>query len=100
MNAKGTSHKKRFTSLGGIIVHNSFLINGDKVFPVAKQNVSINAGHIFDNDGISAPCFGLNTSLNSVALTKLYLGTKWNLDSAVTKNASQSMTVEYTLTEV
>lgn len=96
----GSRTNERFTSLGGIIIHNSFLINGDKVFPVAKQNVAINAGHIFGNDGISAPCFGLNTSLNSVALTKLYLATKWNLDSAVTKNASQSMTVEYTLTEV
>ena len=96
----GSRTNERFTSLGGIIIHNSFLINGDKVFPVAKQNVAINAGHIFGNDGISAPCFGIGGSLNSVALTKLYLGTKWNLDSAVTKNASQSMTVEYTLTEV
>ena len=81
-------------------MHDSFLINGDKVFPVLKKNVSIGAGHIFGNDGISAPCFGLNTSLNSVAVSKLYLATKWTLDSAVTKNASQSMTVEYTLTEV
>lgn len=96
----GSRTNERFTSLGGIIVHNSFLINGDKVFPVAKQNVAINSGHIFGNDGISAPCFGIGGSLNSVAVTKLYLGTKWTLDSAVTKNASQSMTVEYTLTEV
>ena len=96
----GSRTNERFTSLGGIIIHNSFLINGDKVFPVAKQNVAINSGHIFGNDGISAPCFGIGGSLNSVAVTKLYLGTKWTLDSAVTKNASQSMTVEYTLTEV
>lgn len=96
----GSRTNERFSTLGGIIVHNSFLINGDKVFPVAKQNVAIGAGHIFGNDGVSAPCFGINTTLNSVAVTKLYLGTKWTLDSAVTKNASQSMTVEYTLTEV
>lgn len=96
----GSRTNERFASLGGIIVHDSFLINGDKVFPVAKKNVAINAGHIFGSDGVSAPCFGINTTLNSVAVTKLYLATKWNLGGAVTKNASQSMTVEYTLTEV
>lgn len=96
----GSRTNERFTSMGGIIVHNSFLINGDKVFPVARQNVAINASCIYGTDGISSPCFGINTSLNSVAVSKLYLATKWNLENAVTKNASQSMTVEYTLTEV
>lgn len=97
----GSRTNERFCSLGGIIVHDSFLINGDKIFPVAKKNVPISAGHIYANDdGISAPCFGIGSSLNSVAVSKLYLATNWNLDNAVTKNASQSMTVEYTLTEV
>lgn len=97
----GSMTNERFTNMGGIIVHNSFLINGDKVFPVAKQNVSIAAGHHLGNpDSISAPSFGIGTNLNMISACKLYLATKYNLPSAVTKTSAQSMTVTYELTEV
>ena len=97
----GSRTNERFTNMGGIIVHNSFLINGDKVFPVANQNVSIRAGHHLGTpDAISSSAFGIETSLNSIAVCKMYLGSKWNLDSAITKNSSQSMTLEYTLEEI
>lgn len=97
----GSRTNERFTNMGGIIVHNSFLINGDKVFPVEKQNVSIAAGHHLGNpDSISAPSFGIGSNLNMISICKLYLATKFNLDTPVTKTSAQSMTVEYTLTEV
>lgn len=92
---------ERFVSLGEIIVHDSFLINGDKAFQVASKDTSYATGaSYYEKENISSPVFGLNASMNMVSVTKLYLATKWTLDSAVTKNASQSMTVEYTLTEV
>ena len=92
---------ERFASLGGVIVHESFLVNGDKAFGVAPKSTSYATGANYtEKERISSPVFGLNTSMNMVSVSKLYLATKWTLDSAVTKNASQSMTVEYTLTEV
>ena len=92
---------ERFASLGGVIAHDSFLVNGDKAFGVAPKTTSYATGANYTEKGrISSPVFGLNTSMNMVSVSKLYLATKWNLGGAVTKNASQSMTVEYTLTEV
>lgn len=92
---------ERFASLGGVIAHDSFLVNGDKAFGVAPKTTSYATGANYTEKGeISSPVIGLNTSMNMVSVSKLYLATKWTLDSSVTKNASQSMTVEYTLTEV
>lgn len=51
-------------------------------------------GNIAAFDGLSAG------SVNRAIMSKLYLATKYNLQSAVTKTAAQSMTVTYTLTEV
>lgn len=92
---------ERFVSLGGVIAHDSFLVNGDKAFGVAPKTTSYATGANYTEKGeISSPVIGLNTSMNMVSVSKLYLATKWTLDSSVTKKASQSMTVEYTLTEV
>lgn len=91
----------RTTVLGGLIVNHSFVVNGDKVFPLVSASTDYQRSHnyIF-NDGISSPTLGCNSDINTISVCKMFLATKWNLDSTVTKNASQSMTVEYTLTEV
>ena len=95
---------ERFTVLGGLIVHDSFLVNGDKTFALAQTNIGDATdvplyNYIF-HDKISSPIFRLSVSSNMVSVCKLYLATKFNLPSAVTKTSAQSMTVEYTLTEV
>lgn len=51
-------------------------------------------GNIVAYDGYSMG------ALNRVIMNKLYLATKFNLQSSVTKTAAQSMTITYTLTEV
>ena len=94
---------EKWAMLGGIIVHNSFLINGDKTFATANngisgQTVPCNAYGL--PNSISAPSFGVGVSRNIVAVNKLYLATKWNLDSSVAKTSAMSMRVEYELTEV
>lgn len=101
VNQSGSRTNTRFAVMGEIIAHDSFLINGDKTFQVVGSELSAgyNQNYAIANR-ISSPQFGLKTSMNMVSVCKLYLATKWNLDSSVTKNASQSMTVEYTLTEV
>lgn len=89
-----------FVNLGGIIVHKSFLINGDKLFAVQSAERGTNTSDTLAIDKIIAPNVCPTSAENLITVCKLYLATKWNLDSPVTKNASQSMTVEYTLTEV
>lgn len=95
---------ERWSMLGGIIIHNSFLINGDKTFGTLDSGLSgynpIPSNVYGLHDKVSSPCFGIGKSLNSVAVNKLYLATKWNLDEAVSKTSAMSMRVEYTLTEV
>lgn len=91
---------ERFTNMGEIIAHRSFLINGDKTFQISDGVIQATKMDLLPIDGISSPHVGLVDAVNSISVCKLYLATKWNLDSPVTKNASQSMTVEYTLTEV
>lgn len=98
---------ERWCSLGGIIVHDSFLVNGDKTFPVSPASItggqSIPLLNYAYHNKIASPVFyntRQGTTYNMVSVCKLYLATKWNLQSAVTKTSAQSMTVEYTLTEV
>jgi hypothetical protein len=91
----------RFTKLGGIIVHGNYLINGDKTFRISDESTTFENNKNYANaEGISSPVFGLNTSMNMISVCKMYLATKFNLDTPVTKTSAQSMTVEYTLTEV
>lgn len=92
---------EKFAMLGGIIVHDSFLINGNKTFELAQNSAGGGTNYNYGTpDKISSPVFGINGSLNVAAACKLYLATKWNLETAVTKTSAQSMTIEYTLTEV
>lgn len=98
----GNTTADRIASLGGLIVHDNFLINSDKTFQLAADRVSNAANRVYaKTDSIVSPVFGHGASLNMVSACKLYLATKWNLPGGtVTKSITQSMTVEYTLTEV
>lgn len=95
---------ERFTALGGIIVHDSFLINGDKTFALAQKDTGRpGATPIYNyllSNKISSPVFRTNASANMISVCKLYLATKFNLPNAVTKTSAQSMSVEYQLSEV
>lgn len=69
-------------------------INNFSAYPCLDQKV-----------GLANLCsyYRYNNALDQsyyVAISKFYLGTKYNLQSAVTKTPSQSMIVTYTLTEV
>lgn len=91
----------RHTSLGGIIAHDNFIINGDKAFRTSDSYLYDGNGRYISKQGaVSSPVCGVSTSFNVISACKLYLATKYNLPSAVTKTSAQSMTVEYTLTEV
>ena len=91
---------ERFAMLGGIIVHDSFLINGEKTFELAQNSVGYSTYQNYAMpNSICSPVFGMDVSMNMISVSKLYLATKWNLESTVTKSSAQSMTIEYTLTE-
>lgn len=90
----------RHTTLGGLIVNNSFIINGNTVYPTAQLAASAERNYNFAlSDKVSAPVFSYGTEVNMLSVCKMYLATKFNLDDPVVKNATQSMTIEYTLTE-
>lgn len=92
---------ERFAQLGGIIVHDSFLINGEKTFELVQKTSSPYAYSNYANENsVSSPVFGANINLNMISVNKLFLATKYSLPSSITKSSAQSMTVEYTLTEV
>lgn len=91
----------RCAILGNLIVQNSFIVNGDKVFKTSVLNGSRNTNYVYPSENtISSPLCGANVSTSAITVCKLYLATKFNLPSVVTKTSAQSMTVEYTLTEV
>ena len=91
----------RVTTSGGILVHDNYLINGNKTFGLAQTSDSLQYAYAYGDYGaISSSVFGINTSANSIAVCKLYLATKYNLPSTVNKNSSQSLRIEYTLQEI
>ena len=91
---------ERVTTLGDLIIHDNFIINGGKTFGLNQKYLQYDYNTAYGNyGGISSPVFGITQSCNAVAVCKLYLATKFNLDTPVTKTAAQSMSVEYTLTE-
>ena len=56
---------------------------------------------VIKNNGLTSLCLQRISGYGYyyVGVSKFYLGTKYNLQSAVTKTPSQSMIVTYTLTE-
>lgn len=96
-----TSLTKRHAISGGIIVHDGFLINGDKTFGLASSTINYQYGIPYVSpNSISSAVIGINNPANTVSVCKLYLATKYNLPSTVNKNSSQSLRIEYTLQEV
>lgn len=96
---------ERFNILGGVIAHDSFIVNGDKAFECANNGLAgtNTPAKVYENPySISSSVYGLNsdTNVNMVSVSKLYLATKFNLDSPINKTSAQSMTIEYTLTQV
>ena len=92
---------ERFTAFGGIIAHRSFIINSDKLYPVSDAiKRQVFADYLTDSNSIISPTISPSGNVNALSICKLYLATKYNLDSPVTKTSAQSLTVEYTLTEV
>lgn len=91
---------RRITTSGGILVHNNYLINGNKTFKLYQSYLNRDEAVAYGNyGGISSPVFGIKQSCNAVAVCKLYLATKFNLDTPITKSSAQSMTISYELTE-
>ena len=89
------------TPFGGIIVHNCYLINDDVMYPLTiSRPTRTNLYSYGIYNSVSAPAFSTDASINVIYACKLYLATKFNLSSAVTKTSAQSMTVEYSLQEV
>lgn len=87
---------------GGIIAHESFLLNSDILYPLTagQEYYYLNTGKVYAMpDSISSPVIGLGRTDNILSICKLYLATKFNLDTPVEKTAAQSMTIEYTLTQ-
>lgn len=95
-----------------ILTGKSFVINGNNLYPTAVDTPDVintyNGSSRLENACVDSGV-GLAQAvylhkqyspLYYVSASKFYLGTKFNLDSPVTKTASQSMTVTYTLTEV
>lgn len=91
---------ERITTHGGLIIHDNFLINGNKTFGLNQKYLQYNYNKAFGNyGGISSPVFGINNSQNTVSVCKMFLGTKFLLDNPVTKSSAQSMTISYELTQ-
>lgn len=87
--------------VGNKIVHQCYIIDSDVYYPLSLSKPSRWNLYSYSIPGsVSAPGFSTSDSINTVYACKLYLATKFNLPSAVTKTSAQSMTVEYTLTEV
>lgn len=94
------------TPFGGMIVHNNFLLNGNKTFGLNQTYLpNFNTSKPYSKYGsISAPVFGMTggdnaNSQNLVSICKMYLATKFLLDNPVTKSSAQSMTISYELTQ-
>ncbi len=82
---------------------NGYLIDGTNLYKLSAHGgrTNYNYTRYYAGQGNIALYDGLNTdALNRAIVSKLYLATKFNLPSAVTKTAAQSMTVTYTLREI
>lgn len=92
-------------------INNSFVVNGDSVWKC--KNELLQSGESTQGYMVSSP-YNVSTLVSPVnrykssisnkpryiLANKLVNSTKYNLPSPITKTTSQSMTVEYTLTEV
>lgn len=106
-------YQAAFVINDGLILGNNFLINGSNVYPVTEREYRLtdHGSEIrsFDSIGVTgAPTVyqsnWTGTDYGRVTTGGLvftnYLATIQNLDSAITKTASRTMRIEYTLTAV
>lgn len=91
-----------------VLVADSLVINNGTLYTASTDSswsayyaISALPMTIYNNGltSLTLQCSG-SASWYYVGVSKFYLGTKYNLQSAVTKTPSQSMIVTYTLTEV
>ena len=103
-----TQFKSAFLA-GGLIVNSGMVINGNTGYPCVSQlseAEAIPSYAIHDPYSVSsvATYLGAGSSTGNqeryILANKLVNTTKYNLPSSVQKTANQSMTIEYTLTEV
>ena len=88
-------------TVGDLIVQQNYIVNADVMYPLTINRPS--RYNLYDyaiQNANSSPAFNTSATINTVYACKLYLATKFNLPSVVTKTSAQSMTVEYQLTEV
>lgn len=92
----------QFSVIGDTIIHRNFIVNGYKTFGVNQDRLDYLRyfRYYTDKNSLCSPLIGVGGDANAVMATKLYLATKFNLPSAVTKTSAQSMSVEYQLSEV
>lgn len=91
-----------------VLVADSLVVNNGVSYPCSTDSSwnyysSISSmPFVIKNNGLTSLCLQRvsGTGYYYVGVSKFYLGTKYNLQSAVTKTPSQSMIVTYTLTEV
>ena len=101
---------RSFKSAGGLLVCSGRVVNGGVGYTCADQfgvtsDYHSSPNYVFQQpyspssylEGIS---YSMTTSLRGIYACKMLHTTKYNLPTSVQKTASQSMTVEYTLTEV
>lgn len=88
---------------GGLNIYDGLVINGDSAFVCAHSWDAIDSVLLNSGDGISSFAMPMQNGDNvprRIVANKMVNTTKFNLPNAVTKTASQSMIIEYTLTEV
>lgn len=97
---------------GGLLVQSGTVVNGDVGYDCVDQFPSYSESDAYYGWEFASPHrqvtyasprgtgFREATVATYILANKLLNTTKYNLPSAITKTASQSMTVEYTLTEV
>lgn len=92
-----------------ILAGKSMVINNNQVFPTSADDTFSNYGlqitalpFMNTNPGLAVlgGQEGTNPEVYYVAISKFYLGTKFNLPTPIQKSNTQSMVITYTLTEV
>ena len=88
---------------GGLNIYDGLVINGNDAFVCAHSWDAIDSVLLNTGDGISSfamPMQNGDSVPRRIVANKMVNTTKFNLPSPVTKTASQSMIIEYTLEEV
>lgn len=111
-SGSGSSCGRPVVISSGLVYGDNYLINGNKLYPkslitipystdstprINYQNVIRDGASVWDYPAVYQ---GYNVRGQGAVLLEMFLSTINNLDSEVQKSSSQTMKVEYTLTEV